>query len=104
MTVVRHADVAAFQAAAHDFLMADEAEHNLLLGIVDGLLADRDVTPDGSKSGEPLLFVTVGSQLVELAAIRTPPHKLVLSRLPRKGGKRETRQCRVNCSFCQQDN
>ena len=80
MTAVRHADVAAFRAAAHDFLMANEAEHNLILGIVDGLLAGRDVTPDGSKSGEPPLFVTVGSQPVKLAAVRTPPHKLVLSR------------------------
>ena len=50
MSVVRHAEVAAFQAAAHDFLMADEAEHNLILGIVSGLLAGRDVTPDGRET------------------------------------------------------
>ena len=80
MAVVRHPDVAEFQATAHDFLMGDEAENNLILGIVDGLLAGRDVTPDGVKSGAPPLLVTVGSQRVELAALRTPPYKLVLSR------------------------
>ena len=79
MAVVRHPEVAQFQAAAHDFLMADEAENNLILGIVDGLLAGRDVTGGLGMSGPPLL-VTVGSQPVELVAVRTPPHKLLMSR------------------------
>ena len=84
MAVVRHDDVAAFQAAAHDFLIAAEAEHNLILGIVSGLIAGRDVTPDGIESSEPPLFLTAGSRPVELVAVRTPPHKLVLSRGTRR--------------------
>ena len=85
--VIRHADVVQFQAAAHDFLMTAEAENNLILGIIDGLLAGRDVTPDGSGSSERPLLVTVGMQPVELVAVRTPPHKLQISRGTRRAAE-----------------
>jgi hypothetical protein len=79
LVITRHADAAAFQSAASHFLIAAEAENNLILGIVDGLLDGRDVTA-GLGSGEPPLLMTVGQAAVEMVAVRTPPQKLVISR------------------------
>jgi predicted GNAT family acetyltransferase len=75
MQVSRYAAAHAFAAAVEPFLAAREAEHNLMLGILSNLLRD------GSTSDEAPLLVSVqdaGGRLVG-AAVRTPPHNLVMS-------------------------
>ena len=72
MEVVRLDDPAAFLAQAERFLLADEARHNLILGIAgnvrDGLYEDFRlwlVRDDGEVTG---------------AALRTQPYNLILAR------------------------
>lgn len=73
MDVRRVADPAAFLAAAQSLLLADEARHNLILGIA-GTLRDH-----------PELYPEYGLWLVEDdgrvigAALQTPPFNLVLA-------------------------
>ena len=66
----------AFLGAASEFLVAREAEHNLLLGLA--AVAARH--PENYR--EPPQFVTVhdGGRVVA-ATLRTPPHSLVMSEL-----------------------
>lgn len=74
IVVQRCGDVDGFLGVAGGFLEAREAEHNLLLGICT-TLRDRPWAGD-----EPPDFIVVRSdERVVLAAIRTPPHNLVLS-------------------------
>ena len=71
MRVTRHRDAEAFLAAAGGFLSEAEPENNLLLGIVGTLQR---------PPAQPALLLTVGdTQGPHLAAVITPPHKLVLS-------------------------
>ena len=63
-----------FEAAAGAFLAAREAEHNLMLGILDTLR-----TAPGSYEGPPYLAVVRRGPAVVAAALRTPPYGLVLS-------------------------
>jgi uncharacterized protein len=71
--VRRFAEVGDFLEAAGDFLVAREAEHNLIFGICSSL---RE-TPE--RYGEPYLAVVVRGETVVAAAIQTPPFRLVLS-------------------------
>jgi predicted GNAT family acetyltransferase len=73
-SVEQPATVDAFLAAAGDFLVAREAEHNLILGICSNIqLGIRPAT-------DPVDFRVVrDAGQVVLAAIRTPPYNLVLS-------------------------
>ena len=74
-SVERLATVDAFLDAAGTFLVAREAEHNLILGICSNLqLGIRPSTTDEAD----FLVVREAEQVV-LAAIRTPPYNLVLS-------------------------
>lgn len=57
---------------AFDFLAAREAEHNLLFGIVAGILA-------GAYKTEPYFAVVRDGERVVAVALRTPPFNLVLS-------------------------
>ena len=57
---------------AFDFLVAREAEHNLLFGIVAGLRA-------GEYSAPPYFAVVREAERVVAVAVRTPPFNLVLS-------------------------
>jgi uncharacterized protein len=69
-------DPASFQRAAHEFLAAREAENNLLIGM-NATLIER---PDAYGESEPYLaLVRDGAGDVALAALRTPPHNLVVS-------------------------
>jgi hypothetical protein len=71
----RYQDVATFYRRAEPFLVRREAEHNLTLGICA-------VLKDGGSygNGEPPYLATVESDgAVLAAAVRTPPHNLVLS-------------------------
>jgi predicted GNAT family acetyltransferase len=74
MELRRFADVEDFLAAAGDFLVAREAEHNLLLGVCQNV---RD-TPDAFTA--PPYFATVSDgDRVLTVALQTPPFQLVIS-------------------------
>jgi uncharacterized protein len=73
--VRRPSDVHAFLAEAGPFLAEREAEHNLLFGICSLLV--RDPLPFGA--GPPYLAISEDDGRIVGAAIRTPPHNLVLS-------------------------
>jgi hypothetical protein len=68
-------DVAAYRAAVEPLLLRDEAAHGLMLGllprIADGAYAEP-LTALVEREGEPVL-----------AALRTPPHDLILSKADR---------------------
>ena len=74
--IERHADADGFLATAQSWLLEAEAENNLLLGIA---LAPRGRTP----TDPPPYWASVhDANGVMGCACRTPPHPLVLSRLP----------------------
>lgn len=86
MVEIRRVDsVDRFVAAAGGFLVAREAEHNLILGICSGLQAHAaDAAPtDGTM---PAFFVGSSGDRVVLAALRTPPYNLVLSEVDEAAG------------------
>jgi uncharacterized protein len=74
MEVERLDDAAAFLTEAEPLLLADEARHNLILGIA-GTIRDA---PDRYPSRN-LWLVRAGGEIVA-AALRTPPYNLVLAR------------------------
>jgi uncharacterized protein len=74
MEVVRLDDAAAFLAEAEPLLLADEARHNLILGIA-GTIRD---SPDRYPLRNLWLVRDCGE--VVAAALRTPPYNLVLAR------------------------
>ncbi len=76
MELRRAADVDDFLAAAGGFLVAREAEHNLILGICSNLREAPEAYP------APPYFATVtdGDRVVAVA-IQTPPFQLVLSEI-----------------------
>jgi len=77
MFVVRRwPDVARFRAAADHFLVAREAEHNLILGL-SSVIANH---PENFRAAPQYATVHDGDRVVG-AALRTPPHNLVLSEL-----------------------
>jgi predicted GNAT family acetyltransferase len=76
MELRRSADVDDFLAAAGDFLVAREAEHNLILGVCSSLRETPEAYPD------PPYFATVTDHdRVVAVAIQTPPFQLVLSEI-----------------------
>jgi predicted GNAT family acetyltransferase len=76
----RHVDVDGFLAAAGEFLVAREAEHNLIYGICSNL---RE-TPE-AFSGPPYLATVIDRGRVVAAALQTPPYQLVLSEIDDPG-------------------
>jgi uncharacterized protein len=70
----RFADVEDFLAAAGDFLVAREAEHNLLLGVCQNV---RD-TPDAFTAPPYFAAVSDGDRILTVA-LQTPPFQLVIS-------------------------
>ena len=76
-SVIRHADAAAFLARAKPWLLAAEAENNLILGVAGRLR--EGVNP----YGEPVSLITVESSgEVCGCAWCTPPFNLGLTQLP----------------------
>jgi predicted GNAT family acetyltransferase len=71
------ADVDDFLAAAGAFLEAREAEHNLILGI-SSYVRDQ---PNTFGDGPPYFAAVLDGERVVGAALRTPPHNLVLSEI-----------------------
>lgn len=76
MEVRRYADTDGFLARAFDFLVAREAEHNLILGLT-GRLRDNSLI----YGEEPYFAVAEDAERVVGAAMRTPPHNLILSEI-----------------------
>ena len=76
MELRRYLDVDDFLAAAGDFLVAREAEHNLLLGVAQNV---RD-TPDAFSAAPYFATVTDDDRVVAVA-LQTPPFQLVLSEI-----------------------
>lgn len=74
--IERH-DLTSFVAIAAPWLMRDEAEHSLLLGIVSDLGAPRH-----RYDGPPYLVVVRDGERLVGCAFRTPPYKLGLTRMP----------------------
>ena len=72
--VVRLDDAAAFLAEAGPLLLADEARHNLILGIAGTIRDAPDLYPVRS-----FWLVRDGGE-VAAAALRTPPYNLILAR------------------------
>ncbi len=74
MEVVKLVDAAAFLAEAEPLLLADEARHNLILGLA-GTIRD---SPDHYPSRSLWLVRDEGGK-VAAAALRTPPYNLILA-------------------------
>jgi predicted GNAT family acetyltransferase len=72
--VVRFDDAAAFLEQAEQFLLADEARHNLLLGIAGTIRDSPDLYPLRN------LWLVRDAGEVAAAALRTPPYNLILAR------------------------
>jgi predicted GNAT family acetyltransferase len=70
----RYTDVEDFLAAAGEFLVAREAEHNLLLGVCQQV---RD-TPDAFTAAPYFATVSDGDRILSVA-LQTPPFQLVIS-------------------------
>ena len=77
MEIVDWPDAAAFLAHAEPFLLADEARHNLSIGIALALARPSAATP---PSVEQPFFVTVENRgEVVSTAVRQPPYNLIIS-------------------------
>ena len=74
MDVVRLDDAAAFLTEAESLLLADEARHNLILGIAGTIRDTPDLYPLRS------LWLVRDPGEVVAAALRTPPYNLILAR------------------------
>jgi GNAT superfamily N-acetyltransferase len=72
--VERQADATAFLDRAGDFLLAREAEHNLILGLSGRLRTDPRLYGE-----DPYFAVALDGERVVGATMRTPPHNLILS-------------------------
>jgi uncharacterized protein len=72
--VQRYEETAEFLRQAGEFLAAREAEHNLILGLSSRLKQDPLAFGEA-----PYLAVVQDGERIVAAALRTPPHNLVLS-------------------------
>jgi uncharacterized protein len=74
--VERHADASSFLERAGDFLLEREAEHNLILGLSGRLRSEPRLYGE-----DPYFVVALDGDRVAGAAMRTPPHNLILSEI-----------------------
>jgi len=72
--VERHRDASSFLAQAGEFLLAREAEHNLLVGLSERLRSEPRIYGE-----DPYMAVALDGDKVVAVALRTPPHNLILS-------------------------
>lgn len=77
MTVHRFTDARGFCRRAYEFLMRDEASHNLMLGLCTAL-ADCALP---ARPATYLATVEAAGQVLG-AAVRTPPYNVILSYMP----------------------
>ena len=80
MDLRRFGDVVDFLEAAEPFLVAREAEHNLILGVTSNLRA----APEEFTAPPYLATVLAGGAIVA-AAMQTPPFHMVLSEIDHPG-------------------
>lgn len=73
MEVVRPTDPAEFLDRAQPLLLADEARHNLIVGVA-GTLRDHP-----GHYAEHRLWLVLDDDIVVAAAVRTPPHNVILA-------------------------
>jgi uncharacterized protein len=76
MRVERYADATSFLDRAGDFLLEREAEHNLILGLAGRLRSEPRLYGE-----DPYFAVALDGDRVAGAALRTPPHNLILSEI-----------------------
>jgi predicted GNAT family acetyltransferase len=81
MELKTFADVDGFMSIASPFLEAREAEHNLIFGI-SSYVRDQ---PNAFGEGAPYFASILAGERVVAAALRTPPHNLVLSEIDDPG-------------------
>jgi hypothetical protein len=74
MRVFHYPDASSFLQRAQRWLMGAEIENNLILGICDQMLASEQPTPD------VYLATVEAADAVVACALRTPPHKAVITR------------------------
>jgi GNAT superfamily N-acetyltransferase len=74
LRVVRPSGADELLAQAGDFLVAREAEHNLILGILLGLRSAATIAGE-----QPYLAIGMADDVVVAVAVRTPPWNIVLS-------------------------
>ena len=74
-TVRRWSSVHDFLAASREFLAAREAEHCLIFGIASVIESNPEIYPD------PRFWTVHEGDRVVAAALRTPPHNLLLSQI-----------------------
>jgi predicted GNAT family acetyltransferase len=76
MKITYHSDISMFTNLVDSFLQQNEAENNLLFGILSRLKNNIHTYSDTEKP----VFITVSkNNKVELVSIRTPPHNQLLS-------------------------
>jgi ribosomal protein S18 acetylase RimI-like enzyme len=75
--VERHDDAGSFLDRAADFLLAREAEHNLMIGLAGRLRTDPCMYGE-----DPYMAALLEGDEVVAASLRTPPHNLILSEMP----------------------
>jgi predicted GNAT family acetyltransferase len=80
MQLERHADATSFLERTGDFLLAREAQHNLILG-----LSSRLRTEPRLYGEDPYFAVAVDEDRVVGVTMRTPPHNLILSEIDDEG-------------------
>lgn len=74
LQVERIVDAARFLAEGRSLLLGDEARHNLILGLAETIHTDPLVYPDH------LFWLVRDGQVVVGAAMRTPPHNILIAR------------------------
>jgi hypothetical protein len=72
--VERHTDATSFLERARDFLLAREAQHNLILGLAGRLREEPRLYGE-----DPYFAVALDGERVIGVTMRTPPHNLILS-------------------------
>jgi uncharacterized protein len=75
MQLHRFDSIDKFWDATQDYLLEHEAENNVLLGVIQTMLCNPDRYPD-----PPYLAMVESNGEIVATAIRTPPHKLLLSK------------------------
>ncbi len=75
MQLYRFDTIDKFWDKTQAYLLQNEAENNVLLGVMQTLLCNPDRYPD-----PPYLVIVESNGAIVATAIRTPPHKLLLSK------------------------
>jgi predicted GNAT family acetyltransferase len=83
MELITYTDSRAFYQRAEPFLLAHEAEHNLPLGICSTILAEASKPVEECQYPYPFMGIIEEQGEVAVVALRTPPHHLILSLIPR---------------------